>query len=144
MQGVFHVQEVSIMLKLKPWHAYYLCRRRLMCHRGMNSRDVCTPLLVLPQYPSSAPVHCLASCAPSHHTSIPSQVMLFLALKLALPSNVYMLRGNHESSTCTRFYGFKVCTHCDMRVVRAHGHRYTGQRELASCGSLYFLEAASV
>ena len=32
---------------------------------------------------------------------------LLLALKLTFPNYVYLLRGNHESSTCTRFYGFK-------------------------------------
>jgi len=32
---------------------------------------------------------------------------LLLCLKLALPRYVYLLRGNHESSTCTQYYGFK-------------------------------------
>jgi hypothetical protein len=34
-------------------------------------------------------------------------LMLLLALKLLNPWQVFLLRGNHESSTCTRFYGFK-------------------------------------
>lgn len=33
--------------------------------------------------------------------------MLLLTLKLINPGQVFLLRGNHESSTCTRFYGFK-------------------------------------
>jgi hypothetical protein len=32
---------------------------------------------------------------------------IICAWKLALPHNVYMLRGNHESVTCTVMYGFK-------------------------------------
>lgn len=32
---------------------------------------------------------------------------LLLAWKLALPARVLLLRGNHESATCTMIYGFK-------------------------------------
>ena len=31
---------------------------------------------------------------------------LLLAWKAALPRGVLLLRGNHESSTCVRLYGF--------------------------------------
>ncbi|GAX74026.1 hypothetical protein CEUSTIGMA_g1476.t1 [Chlamydomonas eustigma] len=51
------------------------------------------------------------------------ELLLLLALKLTFPKQVFLLRGNHESSTCTRWYGFKgevdakftpapACTHC--------------------------------
>ena len=33
---------------------------------------------------------------------------LLAALKLEHPTRVFLLRGNHESSTCTKFYGMKV------------------------------------
>lgn len=33
--------------------------------------------------------------------------MLLAAWKLALPAAVFLLRGNHESATCTLMYGFK-------------------------------------
>ena len=33
--------------------------------------------------------------------------MLLAAWKLTLPAAVYLLRGNHESATCTLMYGFK-------------------------------------
>ena len=33
--------------------------------------------------------------------------MAFASLKLAFPNRVFMLRGNHESKTCTRYYGFE-------------------------------------
>jgi serine/threonine-protein phosphatase 5 len=32
---------------------------------------------------------------------------LLCCWKLALPGSVYMLRGNHETATCTLMYGFK-------------------------------------
>ena len=32
---------------------------------------------------------------------------LLLAWKLAAPHRVFLLRGNHESATCTLIYGFK-------------------------------------
>jgi hypothetical protein len=35
------------------------------------------------------------------------ELLLLLAMKLTLPKRVFLLRGNHESSTCTRWYGFK-------------------------------------
>lgn len=31
---------------------------------------------------------------------------LLLCLKLAVPQHIHLLRGNHESSMCTKFYGF--------------------------------------
>lgn len=31
---------------------------------------------------------------------------LLLTLKLALPGYIHLLRGNHESAMCTRYYGF--------------------------------------
>lgn len=44
------------------------------------------------------------------------EVLVFLAaLKLALPDRVILLRGNHESSTCTQLYGFRT------EVLRKYG-----------------------
>lgn len=34
-------------------------------------------------------------------------VLLLAALKVSRPAAVYLVRGNHESSTCTKFYGFQ-------------------------------------
>ena len=34
-------------------------------------------------------------------------LMLFCLWKLALPNSVFMLRGNHETATCSILYGFK-------------------------------------
>lgn len=36
---------------------------------------------------------------------------LLAAWKLALPASLLLLRGNHESSTCTKMYGF----HSELR-----------------------------
>lgn len=46
-------------------------------------------------------------------------MVLLLLLKLACPSRVYLLRGNHESSTCTKFYGFKgeVCSMMHIKLL---------------------------
>lgn len=72
-----------------------------------------------------AALHPLASCTaaaltcphPTTHThtlSLPSSIargletlVLLAAWKLALPRCVFLLRGNHESATCTLMYGFK-------------------------------------
>ncbi len=35
-------------------------------------------------------------------------LLLLAALKLAAPARVTLLRGNHESSTCTQLYGFRT------------------------------------
>ncbi|ELQ74818.1 Serine-threonine phosphatase 2B, catalytic subunit [Trachipleistophora hominis] len=46
--------------------------------------------------------------------SFSSEVFLFLmALKLAYPKNVILLRGNHESSEMTRYFSFKK--ECDIK-----------------------------
>ena len=34
-------------------------------------------------------------------------ITLLFAMKLRFPTSVYLLRGNHESQTCTRIYGFR-------------------------------------
>jgi hypothetical protein len=34
-------------------------------------------------------------------------LLLLVAWKLALPRHFFLLRGNHESATCTMCYGFK-------------------------------------
>lgn len=34
-------------------------------------------------------------------------LVLLACLKLAMPHRVYLLRGNHETATCTLIYGFK-------------------------------------
>lgn len=43
-------------------------------------------------------------------------LVLLAALKLALPDRVLLLRGNHESSTCTQLYGFRT------EVFRKYGN----------------------
>ena len=35
-------------------------------------------------------------------------LIVLSALKLAAPQHVSLLRGNHESSTCTQLYGFRT------------------------------------
>ena len=42
-------------------------------------------------------------------------LILLAAWKLAMPQYVTLLRGNHESTTCTRLYGF----HAEMQVCTA-------------------------
>ncbi len=45
------------------------------------------------------------------------EVLVFLAaVKVALPDRMILLRGNHESSTCTQLYGFRT------EVFRKYGH----------------------
>ena len=39
-------------------------------------------------------------------------LILLAAWKLAMPQYITLLRGNHESTTCTRLYGF----HAEMQV----------------------------
>lgn len=34
-------------------------------------------------------------------------VLAIATLKLAMPAAVFMLRGNHESDMCTKYYGFQ-------------------------------------
>lgn len=34
-------------------------------------------------------------------------MVLLLAMKLRFPQNIFLLRGNHETQTCTRVYGFR-------------------------------------
>ncbi|KAK9909268.1 hypothetical protein WJX75_009817 [Coccomyxa subellipsoidea] len=58
------------------------------------------------------------------------EVLVFLAaLKLALPDRVILLRGNHESSTCTQLYGFRT------EVLRKYGQE--GQRVYKMCKQLF-------
>jgi hypothetical protein len=33
-------------------------------------------------------------------------MMLYMAWKVAMPHNVFLMRGNHETSYCTQYYGF--------------------------------------
>ena len=33
---------------------------------------------------------------------------MLAAMKLAVPQHITLLRGNHESSTCTQLYGFRT------------------------------------
>ena len=56
-------------------------------------------------------------------------LILLAAWKLAMPQYVTLLRGNHESTTCTRLYGF----HAEMQVrdVRQRGSLH-GPRSLDS------------
>ncbi len=35
-------------------------------------------------------------------------LIMLAAMKLAAPQHVSLLRGNHESSTCTQLYGFRT------------------------------------
>ncbi|CAL8460824.1 g355 [Coccomyxa elongata] len=58
------------------------------------------------------------------------EVLVFLAaLKVALPDRVILLRGNHESSTCTQLYGFRT------EVFRKYGHE--GQKVYRMCKQLF-------
>lgn len=42
-------------------------------------------------------------------------LILLSAMKLAAPQHVTLLRGNHESSTCTQLYGFRT------ELIRKYG-----------------------
>jgi len=52
-------------------------------------------------------------------------LMLLLAYKWLLPQNVYLLRGNHEASWCTKVYG-EVASSKNMQskaVASDQGHQ---------------------
>ena len=34
-------------------------------------------------------------------------LLLFCLYKISVPNRIYLLRGNHETATCTIMYGFK-------------------------------------
>ncbi|XP_010457353.1 PREDICTED: serine/threonine-protein phosphatase BSU1-like [Camelina sativa] len=46
-------------------------------------------------------------------------IMLLLALKIEYPKNIHLIRGNHESSTTNRFYGFH--DECKQKMGQADG-----------------------
>ncbi|MES1922491.1 Serine/threonine-protein phosphatase PP1-alpha catalytic subunit, partial [Bonamia ostreae] len=47
-------------------------------------------------------------------------ISILLALKIRYPNNFFLIRGNHESSSISRYYGFKkeCCERFDVRVWR--------------------------
>jgi serine/threonine-protein phosphatase 5 len=45
-------------------------------------------------------------------------LILLTCLKLALPNHVILLRGNHETVTCTMMYGFKG------ELMAKYGHKH--------------------
>ena len=55
-------------------------------------------------------------------------LIVLAALKLAAPQHVTLLRGNHESSTCTQLYGFRT------ELFRKYGPEVSAQTLL--CPSL--------
>ena len=55
------------------------------------------------------------------------EVLIVLsAMKLAAPQHVSLLRGNHESSTCTQLYGFRT------ELIRKYGAEVCSSRSLLS------------
>ena len=49
-------------------------------------------------------------------------IILLLAYKLKYKENFFLLRGNHESSTCVRLYGFhgELVSSCVQGVCQRH------------------------
>lgn len=46
------------------------------------------------------------------------EVLLYLlALKVAHPNNVHLIRGNHECRSLTTHFGFKVKSACDALML---------------------------
>lgn len=59
-------------------------------------------------------------------------LVLLAAWKLALPRSIFLLRGNHESATCTLMYGFKG----ELTAKYGKSHwRVSGAGQAACMGS---------
>lgn len=55
-------------------------------------------------------------------------LMLLLVYKWLLPNNVYLVRGNHETSDCTKRYGKPAgCARCVEAFLLASWQSYIGQ-----------------
>lgn len=68
--------------------------------------DVCQ-LLEVAGYPSEHQLFCFNGDFVDRGAWGLETLVLLACLKLALPQQVFLLRGNHETATCTLMYGFK-------------------------------------